>query len=263
MENLFSIVQLNTEGGRQNDLEAGAIARFLKAQNPDLIFLQEVFVRDVKKWARLLKMAWAFLPMLRIEKPGVHKRMESKGEWGVAILSKASIVRSRQEYYEGNGTQIEEYRSSDCWNAAYGVLITDTTVCSTPIRVATTHFPVTLNGAVDERQLRLWPEVESILWRWQVELFTGDLNIPTINPLGQQILSTYNVAKLPENETSSLTPLHRTSPHPDLIVDYVITPKHEGVVPVVEVMGPVELNKEVSDHAALKAKFRINSGRRG
>lgn len=243
-----TVMQPNAEGCR----EGKAILQLVKDWSPRLIFLQEVFPTDL---AQLEEGGWncVFLPMIRFIEPDIHNRIESKGQWGVAIASKEPIIRSTYLRYGGARVMTQPtYSCTESWNPTYAVLFATISFGGIPLRVATTHFPVSLNGEPDEQQRKLLPVVIKALQMEEVALFGADLNIPLTGELGGIIQGEFKLAPYPPETVSTLTPLHRKHPRPPLIVDYILTAQTSNVE-----FGQIQLNDAVSDHTAMFCTARV------
>ncbi len=253
----FVGLQLNVEGCRQ-ETDAALLAFLLELQ-PHLITLQEAFPCDVERIASLLGgMATATLPMMNFDIPNAYERISHKGPWGVAILSKFPMQEVHRDYYIGDSSHIETYIDPDNWRSAYGVLSATISCGSHKAVVATTHFPVSLDGEPDDMQRTYLPVVEEIIEQRHADVSCADMNLPMQKELGRKLTRDYWYAQYPDCITSTLTSLHRKSPPPEHIVDYVLTPHPQNRVGSMEVSDKLCVNTTVSDHAALVYTFRFN-----
>lgn len=199
---MLRVVSVNIEG--EKHLES--VADFLRAEQPDVLCLQEVLETDVPFFASIIGEAVLFVPM---------KQKEGQIE-GIAMISRYPMKAREQQYAGVVGGDLPLYDKtsyeSKVLTQRYSLLTAVITTDESEYRICTTHMPVTEGGQVTEYQIAavnaLIKELDSI----GEFVLLGDLNAPRGEPSFALFSERYR-DNVPEHYDSSLDPvLHRAAP---------------------------------------------------
>lgn len=267
----MKVCTLNIEGRRH--LEERVLP-FLKAENPDIVCLQEVFFADIPALEFALQAKAQFAPMVNVE-TGTSSFDQPHGVLGIAIITRHQ-VRAVQHRYYAPAVAIDDLQEflvprlkdddfspksvdipfeiplfshpSSMWRVLSSV---EVEVAGEWYRVANTHFTWTDGGQFTPKQAddfrRLWTNIEDL----GEVILTGDFNSVRggagngANPY--DVLSDRMEAIVPLEESTTLDPnLHRAG-ELHLVVDGIfLTPTYAAQA--------VTLESGVSDHMAIVAE---------
>jgi endonuclease/exonuclease/phosphatase family metal-dependent hydrolase len=205
MSATLKLIQINIESSKHLE----KIIPFLKAQNPDVITLQELMEEDLKKFEEELGMVSLFTP----------QAIQNGGPQGVGILSKTPFVNSRITQYGGVFTnEIPVYihnetdRLASYNTSKFMLLVAEVEKDGEVFKIATTHFPVSVGGKTSDFQrqdlVRLLPLLEQ-----EGELvLAGDFNAPRGGEIFSALASKYADNIPPEYIWSIDRHMHRAGP---------------------------------------------------
>jgi endonuclease/exonuclease/phosphatase family metal-dependent hydrolase len=217
------------------------VCAFLRAEDPDIVCLQEVYVSDLIDLQRRLCVHASFAPMTIREdarpNDGVHAYE------GVAILTRAPCLASHVHYYARSGDLPPVHHDRDR-ESPWQPLLSVTVPCRAgPLTVLTTHFMKSWDGKPDSFQRYRMQHLMHALAGHPSFVFCGDLNIPRGTELYQVLAARYH-DNVPSDHTSSIDPVLHRVPGLRLMIDYAwSTP--EWRIPELQMV------EGVSDHKAL------------
>lgn len=233
----MKIVSVNIEGKKH----LPRIENLIITEEPDVLFLQEIFESDVKFFADLLGGDGYFVSM------SYKEHFEERQ--GIATFSKHPVtyepilLSQRDEklaQYSGRSYE-DRLRSQDF----YVLLATVTDKDNSVFTFANTHLPVTEKGEVTEYQIKVIQALSRALGGLSVVL-VGDSNAPRGGEAFAKIAAHY-VDNIPAEYTTSIdNALHRAAPL-ELMIDMLFsTPEY--------LTQNVRLVTGVSDHCAICAE---------
>jgi exonuclease III len=237
----MKLLSLNIE--KRRHLEK--VATLLNSERPDVVCLQEVSKRDIKKFENLLHMKSHFVPLCYYGS-GVYLH-------GIGLFAK-QIDGAEVHWLAGRkpdedlGIQTKEQTREEKFAMCRFSLLTARVVISgKDYTIATTHLPATKEAAVTDYQLEAVNNLLKAVGEYDDMALCGDFNAPR----GGQVFNTIATVlkgNIPSTYTSSLDPdLHRAGPLP-YMVDGLFT---KGAYQA----SDVELRCGVSDHCAIIANL--------
>jgi endonuclease/exonuclease/phosphatase family metal-dependent hydrolase len=241
---MLKVFQLNIEG----DNHYHRIFPFLEQHQPDVLCFQELFAVDLKEFEVAYPHTF-FAPVTTFEKPSVN-RINAKGLFGCAILSKFPFTSTFKKYYVGSEESITPYRDElHDPNQFHRVLLSATMEYEERnYRVSTTHFTWSTAGEVTDEQRRDLNALMNILDEIAPTILTGDFNAPRGSEIFDTIAKRYT-DNVPAHLTTSIDQhLHRV-PGIQLMVDGFFTSQEFQVV-------HIEMIDGLSDHQGLLATVR-------
>lgn len=239
---MLRLLHLNVEGSRHFE----RIYPFLEKQKPDVVCMQELPEGEVIHLAKILNADSFFLRLREID-----------GDvQGVGIFSRYPIVSQKEEWYGGSKDELPIYDDTNYGSryttSRYSVAVCDIEKEGERYRIATTHFPVSKHGEVDEYQKAAFKGLLPVLETCESFILTGDFNAPRGGEIFSALAARYtdNVPK--QYETSIDTTLHRAvcAGKKDEIIDKMVDGlfSTDGYT-----VSEVEMICGVSDHCALVA----------
>lgn len=237
----LKLLTCNIEGSRHLE----RVLPFLKAQQADVICLQEAFEIDLPVLAAELGASWDFVPLLNADRPNSFTHV-GKGKWGLAILTTLPVIHKNYRYFVGSKDQIPlvDEQNSNCLNRA--VLWVDVEKEGEVYRLATTHFTWSPNGSYIPLQGENLVSLTEIL-QGEVHEFVlcGDFNSPRGGEIYQR-LTTWLTDNIPVSATTTLDKKWHRAGDLQFVVDYVFTTNKYTA-------ADVQLHDNVSDHMAVTA----------
>lgn len=240
----IKLVSLNIERDQHYD----TVLPFLKAQQADVVCLQEILDRDVDRFKKELCLEGFYAPTGLADR-GRHT--EALGQAGIcmgtALLSRLPLADIRSLYYFGTPEHVPSSKDPvpqgrhENFN---GVLLTARVRSGEDwFEVGTTHFTWTPNGTASEAQREDMKALLKILAEFQDIVFCGDFNAPREREIWNTLASRYKDNIPAEYETSIDQKLHIT-PEIKYVVDGLFsTPKYR--------VSDVRLVDGISDHKAI------------
>lgn len=231
--NHLKIVSLNIEQDKHFD----RIIPFLKKMQPDIILMQEVYLKDIPFLEKTLEMKASFAILNTF-------RDRENSEFGLVTLS-ALAYKSHTIYYRGDSTNppILEKGKGEAANQARALLITEVVKGSTQYRAINTHFTWTPDGQPTDKQYKDVDIMLGHLSTFSDFVLCGDFNAPRGRPIFDKIASKYK-DNIPSDITTTIDKnLHRGGDL-NLVVDGMFTtPKYQT--------HSVEIIAGLSDHCAV------------
>jgi endonuclease/exonuclease/phosphatase family metal-dependent hydrolase len=233
----MKLISLNIE--EHKHLEA--IKMFLEAEQPDVVCLQEVVETDVSFFNKILGCVGVFSPMLQYKEDEVIK--------GVALFAKDIVVHSSQhiggslETLPVHSRGMRGLTSYETIN--FQVLIATVRHGDVEFAVATTHFPVTAQGADESYQNDTLLGLDKALEEYQDIVLCGDFNAPRGGRLFTKLAHRYTDNIPASYETSIDSTLHRAGALPYMVDGLFTTDNYKT--------SDVSLRGGVSDHMAIVA----------
>lgn len=242
----MKLISLNIEGNKHLDRQVP----FFKAENPDVLCLQEVFETDFEFFKKELGMEGAFVPMHR------SRLFFEEGQpfvpLGLAILTKCRQKDVKVNYYWKTQDELTDFIFGEegAFDRQHRFLLT---VCiesasSKKFFIGSTHFTWSFGGNVSESQLRDMSSMMKELDRFEQIILCGDFNAPRGREIFGMLASKYIDAVPPEYITSLDNNLHKVKDIPSYMVDGLFHTR------AYEVKG-VRLKDGVSDHCAIVAEI--------
>lgn len=239
----LKLITLNIEG----DCHTHTVSDFLKAQQADIVCLQEIFEVDVAYFKNLLGANYVlFAPLMQVTLEVNIARLAPKGNWGIAIFSKKEPILLEKKYYAGTNETVPVFDNQPNTNNR-AMIVAKVEKDNSFFTVITTHFTWASaeDAAVSELQLAHLKEMKKILNTYSDYILCGDFNAPKGREIYAQI-SEGLIDHLPENTVSTIDPnLHKVKGL-SLIVDSIFsTPEYKTM--------QINIKDGVSDHKAIIA----------
>jgi len=246
MKKGITLVSINVE--RRKHLEL--VEKFLAAQKPDIVCLQEVTDADIRRFAATLNAKEPlFTPMTReIEGDG------SEVIQGLGIVSRLPIANSQRHYYAGEASRLPDTisgRPETFTNQNRLLMFADIDGGAEMFRIGTTHFTWSPGGAATDLQRSDMKTLLAILAGAGECVLAGDLNAPRGGEIFGMLAEKYK-DNIPAGYKTSLDiSLHRAGKlRPDELKNKVV----DGIFSTPEyIVSDVRLESGVSDHMAVIA----------
>ncbi|MBY0539386.1 endonuclease/exonuclease/phosphatase family protein [Patescibacteria group bacterium] len=235
---MLRVISVNIEYDKHFD----RVLQFLKAEQWDVLLVNELLATDVPKLEEALQEDCFFVPMMRFSRP------YGKIPMGHGVFSRVPVV-CRDEQYSGPLGEITDFiegtseeRLQTCKNF---LVVVEANKDQATYKIGFTHFPWTPDGEADNIQRVCAKALLEIIEREGEMVLFGDFNAPR----GKEIFSMF-AEKLKDNipaqyETSLDENLHRAGKLTLMVDGCFTTPAYTA--------SDVELRFGVSDHAAVLA----------
>lgn len=240
----FSALTVNIEGDNHLD----KIQKLIALKQPDIVFVQELFATDLPLFQKALNVRGVYYPLCRIEKPNQF-RLNPRGEWGLAILSRKPLTSFFVHPYQGVLNHIPEYISGIPNDMNRVALIAQVEIDSQQIFVGTTHFTWSDEGTVTDLQHQHMDKLLAVLDPYTPLLFCGDFNAPRGKAIFARLAEKYIDNIPPEVKTSIDPELHRKKNLQFMVDGMFTTPSIQAQY--------VEIIEGVSDHKAVFGIFSV------
>lgn len=225
----------------EQDKHFDHIIPFLKKSQPDIILMQEVFLKDIPFLEKTLEMHSSFAIL------NTFRDIE-KSEFGLVTLS-AWDSKSYNIYYRGNPSNPPDIGKGEAFNQARAILVTEVVKGKNQYRVINTHFTWTPDGQPSERQYVDLDIMLQHLSKLSDFVLCGDFNAPRGKPIFDKIASKYKDNIPPHITTTIDKNLHKAG-NLNLVVDGIFsTPKYQ--------VNSVEVIPGLSDHCAIMARVLV------
>lgn len=237
----LKMVSLNIEGNRH----LKACLPFLVAQGADVVCLQEVFGVDILEIAGMLGMEYHFVPTMHISASNKYN-IPTRGDWGVALLTKVPHTPFEHHFYKGAGT-VPDFVEPNSGDRV--IVITQVRKGQEKYHVATTHFTWSGNGEVTSEQLQDFGSFAEVVKKLPPHVMCGDFNSPRGGEMFSRFLELYKDA-LPATVSTTIDGSLHYAGNLELVVDtfFYQAPLQAKVTLVSE---------GVSDHKALTAEITL------
>jgi exonuclease III len=219
---MIKIISCNIEGDRHLNER---LLPFFKAEQPDVLCLQEVFEDDLY----LLQQATGlqncvFCPEAIVNQKNIH--LPVRGSWGIAILAR-EIIKQQADYYVGSEQTVPEFFVNQNPNSMNRMLLSAQVRFKQQLfQVMTTHFTWSGQGAVTEEQRKDYAVLKNNLNKFQEVIFCGDLNTPRGGDIFDDLAKKYT-DNIPLNiDTTIDKNLHKSGKDLHLVVDAFFTSAH-------------------------------------
>ncbi|MEI6690153.1 MAG: endonuclease/exonuclease/phosphatase family protein [bacterium] len=234
----LSFVQLNIE----SDKHLSEVKRIFQAQ-PDVVHLQEVFRADAEELASQYGYYCHYAPHVIFE--DASAKFNPRGEWGVAILTKAKQSNCQTEYYRYQGTPVKA--QLDAQDHPRAIISCDIEVEEQVYTFATLHFTWAMPVDADRLQKEDLERLLSILKKYSSLVLSGDFNAPRGSLVQTELASRYQYHIPRIINTTIDNSLHRAAPL-FLVVDHLFaTPDYK--------ITNVRVESGYSDHCAIFASI--------
>jgi len=235
----MKIVSLNIEFNRH----LTRVKDFLQAEQPDVVCLQEVLEPHLALFQDATQAKFVnFAPMLHMQKHGVDDVL------GVAIFSRRSVQAWQVHHLGGKGTGRDVFQdetvATKYTSSRFVALEAKLETSSGILPLLTTHFPVTVEGGMDEFQTGVCEKFLQLVAGYETVAACGDFNAPRGRPIFTR-LATALTDNIPMHyETSLYGPFHKAAYQLPYMVDGLFT---KGQVTARDVV----LKAGMSDHHAI------------
>lgn len=234
----MKLITLNIQGDKHLD----KIAKFLKAENPDVVCLQEVFKADTKYFKDTLNMHSHYAPMMDVK---VKNRYDvaPRGIFGLQILTKRPPLRSYLSYYVGSEDRIPNFVDGQPDSNNRVLLGIDYPKDERQFTVFTTHFTWSPNATCSPLQRTHFKKMLKLLADQDEFMLCGDFNSPRGGEI-YSILARKFRDHIPSEIISTIDPDLHSVKGLQLVVDAVFSTPGYQVDNVRAVGG-------LSDHKAI------------
>jgi len=238
----MKLITLNIEG----DNHYSTVINFLKAQEADVICLQEVFETDLNFIKKSIKMEYAtYAPLMIINSNNVVG-LSPKGSWGIAIFSKYKPISINRHYYVGSEDNIPVFDNKPNSNNR-AIVVVQIKKASYRYTIITTHFTWALSKGTSQLQLKHLNKMQLLLSQYKDYILCGDFNAPRGGKVYAKIAQNLT-DHLPADITSTIDPkIHRINGL-SLVVDSIFsTPEY--------LVLKLKIADSISDHKAIVAEI--------
>jgi len=245
---MLRFVHLNIEGSKHLE----RVYTFLKAQNPDVVCMQELPEVEVSGIESFLGMKSLFVSMAQ-----TNDELQ-----GIGIFSRHPIIQRIEKWYGGSKESLPTYDETD-YESRYSTSRFILAVCGIEtegevFRIGTTHFPVTEKGSVTEYQHTSVKRLLALLEKQGELVFSGDFNAPRGGEIFSMIAEKYK-DNVPLHYIKSLDySLHRAGKNLEADATSIGLTGHmvDGLFSTSGYeVSDVEMVCGVSDHCALVANI--------
>lgn len=231
---------LNIEGDKHFDRFIPVITE----RKPDIVCLQEVFAVDLPTIAERLHFSedqYTFMPMTSVDDENKYN-IPTKGEWGIAILTRLDHTSFQKMYYKGRGT-IPPFTTPNSVDRGMLFAIFHSKDGES-IPLGTTHFTWTGKGESSPEQQRDYFALSQITQALPPHILCGDFNSPRGGETFALFEKLYRDG-LPADVSTTIDGSLHYAGDLQLVVDTVFY-QDPLVVEQVEVIGGVSDHKAVS-----------------
>jgi endonuclease/exonuclease/phosphatase family metal-dependent hydrolase len=240
MSATLKFIQVNIERSKHLNL----VIPFLKAEDPDVVTVQELMERDVAKLEEALGMPCFYAPMC------LHPAEKNPGIMGDGIFSKHPMIKSENIYYHKSANPVVLHTEGVPGTTANAVTLCDIEKEGEIFRIATTHFTWTPDGKPNDLQRRDMENMLKVLSTQGEFVFSGDFNAPRGGEMFGVLAQIYK-DNIPPEVTSSIDgTIHRAGPLPYMVDGIFSTPGYQ--------VSNVVMHTGVSDHCAFSALITKN-----
>ncbi|OGJ15602.1 MAG: hypothetical protein A2632_00210 [Candidatus Pacebacteria bacterium RIFCSPHIGHO2_01_FULL_46_16] len=234
-------VTLNIEGHKH-------LARWVpvvKALEPDVVCLQEVFAVDLPEIEQQLGMRASFLPLSNILEVNRYK-IHPLGLWGIAQLTKLP-TRNRQAHQYGGDVVVPVFHEPN--DSQRTVLSQEIEKNAAWHTIATTHFTWSKGGEITQLQREDFQRLATIIRSYDELVLCGDFNAPR----GKELFTLFEsllIDRLPQVFTTTIDPNLHYGGDLQLVVDTIFTTAGYEVIGVHPFAG-------VSDHMGVVGEVSV------
>ncbi|MCQ3944501.1 MAG: hypothetical protein DPW11_01850 [bacterium] len=234
----LSLFSLNIEA----DKHKGSVEAYLKTNEPDVVFLQEVYKIHAQAWATQFGYHLSFAPHVDFN---IYEHIfKPLGEWGIATLTKLKPTKVKIDYYTEPPVVIpHEFMKTKKHPRA--LLVTELAADTTHYTFATTHFTWALTTDADVAQREDYQRFQTLLDQIPSFVLAGDLNADRTSMVYKELAHRYQ-DHLPPDLSSTLDPVLFRKPELKLVVDHLFSTADYKISNVQVLTG-------LSDHCGLSA----------
>jgi len=249
----IKLISLNIE----RNLHYDTALPFLRREEADVVCLQEILDRDVKRFEEALQMKALYVSTSYADKGRHTEELARLGvQEGNALLTRLPITREGVFYYYGSPDvvpRVTDPLAPDRYDHMRGAVIWASVQAGEhPFTIGTTHFTWTPEGSIVSKGQ--WQDVDALLKRLEEFpefILCGDFNAPRGLPIWGKLAERFKDNIPPEYTTSIDQKLH-FKPGIMYVVDGLFSSKEYRVFDVRLVEG-------VSDHKAVVGMIeRVN-----
>lgn len=231
-----SFFTLNIEA----DKHKGNIEAYLKTNNPDVVFLQEVYKIHAEEWASKYGYHLSFAPHVDFN---IYEHIfKPLGEWGIATLTKNKPTKVKIDYYSEPPLVIP-HDFMKVLKHPRALLVSQIKEDGNIYSFVNTHFTWALTEDADIAQYPDYQRMQKLLDKLPSFLLAGDLNTNRGSRVYRELASRY-IDHLPKNLESTLDPVLFRKPELKLVVDHLFsTPDYK--------ISNVQVLTGLSDHCGI------------
>ncbi len=239
MQNGIKLISLNIERDQHYD----TVLPFLKAEQADVVALEEVLERDVERFKKELGMADALFVPLGIPDKGrnVEPLVATREQEGILLLSRLPMEERGHIFYCSCG----DPEAVSLWSVHGHLVVLWIQVEreGKMYTIATTHLTWTPNGESNDIQRRDVQQMLKVLEPFHEIVLCGDFNAPRGRETWERVALRYT-DNIPQNYTTSIDPKLHVVHGLQYVVDGMFsTPEYK--------VFDVRLVEGVSDHKAV------------
>ncbi len=240
----IKLVSLNIERNMHYD----TALPFLKAEQADVVCLQEILDRDVARFKKELGMECLYAPTGLADRGRNTEALAKAGIcMGTTLFSRLPLTESRALYYFGTAAKVPSvedpvpFGRHENFNGIF--LAARVRSDGHWFTVGTTHFTWTPDGNASKAQREDMQRLLQMLAEFPDIVFCGDFNAPRGREIWNALASCYKDNIPMEYETSIDQKLHVTSGIRHVVDGLFSTPEYK--------VSEVRLVEGVSDHQAV------------
>lgn len=240
INNSLKIVCLNIERDKHYD----RIVAFLKKEKPDVVLMQEVFIKDMPYFEEKLNMKGRYSILNSFQ--GVEN-----SESGLVTLSALPITQEKRLYYRGEEANPPTIRIGfhEGHMIARSLLLTEFVKDNQSYTIINTHFTWTPDGHPSFKQYEDIDKMMTFLKEIPRFILCGDFNAPRGGEIFDKISHHYK-DNIPSHITTTIDGNLHKAGELNLVVDGIFTTPQYLVQNVQVVPG-------LSDHCALMAQVQV------
>ncbi len=240
----LKIVCLNIEFDKHLD----RIIPFLTKEQPDIVLLQEVPVKDIPFLETALKMKSVSTVVNFIQWNKIPQNS------ALVTFSALPILNSYSAYYRGDRDHLPLIHEGDAAEVmaektARAILVTETIKDGQRYRLVNTHFTWSPNGKPTDQQHQNLKILFQLLSPLPDFILCGDFNAPRGTAIFDAIASKYK-DNIPSHVTTTIDKSLHKAGDLQLVVDGFFTTPHYHV-------ESIEVLDNLSDHWAILAEVKI------
>jgi endonuclease/exonuclease/phosphatase family metal-dependent hydrolase len=241
-KNTLKIVCINVERDKHYD----RIIAFLKEKKPDVILLQEVFIKDLPYFEQVLNMKGVYSILNSFQ--GVEN-----SDSGLVTLSSLPMTKKKSLYYRGEENSPPAirigFKEGDL--IARSLLVTEYLKDKQTYTVINTHFTWTPDGHPTDKQYEDIDKMLHHLAEIPEFILCGDFNAPRGGPIFEKISTLYK-DNIPSSVLTTIDKNLHKAGDLQLVVDGVFTtPQYE--------VESLDIISGLSDHCAIIAAVKITA----
>ena len=242
----MKLISLNIEFNRHLD----RVKDFLQAEQADVVCLQELLQEHLPFFQEATGADVVhYAPMTRLQRHGVDDLL------GVGIFSRVPVSRWQVHLLGGEGSGTEPFKAETAASKHGSTrFVALEAVLATPtgdLPLLTTHFPVTVEGGMDEFQTGVCDNFLNLVAGYPTVAACGDFNAPRGRPIFSRLAAALTDTIPAHYETSLYGPFHKAGYQLPYMVDGLFVKGRANA-------SNVALKAGMSDHHAIVAELSLS-----